>query len=137
MKATWTLLLSVTLTVISILYSGPVVAEAQSTSVPAVTIVRRNPRFDVLIAPNTTVEKLADGFSWVEGPVWHRKEHFLLFSDVIANTIFKWHEGTQRDRLFTGWEEGVREQYRSRERHLDGVRREEGRCVVYQWPRIF
>jgi gluconolactonase len=83
---------SVILSVTSVLYRQPAAAEAQSTSAPAVTIMRRDPRFDALIAPNTTVEKIADGFSWVEGPVWHRKEHFLLFSDVVANTIFKWQE---------------------------------------------
>ncbi len=35
-----------------------------------------------------TVEKIADGFQFVEGPVW--KDGALLFSDIPANTIYKW-----------------------------------------------
>jgi gluconolactonase len=29
----------------------------------------------------------------VEGPAWNRKEHYLLFSDIPANSIFMWKEG--------------------------------------------
>src|SRR6266540_3476697 len=36
--------------------------------------------------PNITVEKVAAGFRFTEGPVWSR-EGFLLFSDVPANHI--------------------------------------------------
>lgn len=35
------------------------------------------------------VEKLSGGFKFVEGPVWD-KRGFLLFSDISANTIYKW-----------------------------------------------
>lgn len=35
------------------------------------------------------VEKVAGGFLFLEGPVWH-KDGFLLFSDVPQNKIFKW-----------------------------------------------
>lgn len=34
------------------------------------------------------VEKIADGFQFVEGPVW--KDGALLFSDIPANTIYQW-----------------------------------------------
>ncbi|MCX7798422.1 MAG: SMP-30/gluconolactonase/LRE family protein [Melioribacter sp.] len=34
------------------------------------------------------VEKIADGFQFVEGPVW--KDGSLLFSDIPANTVYKW-----------------------------------------------
>ncbi len=34
------------------------------------------------------VEKIADGFQFLEGPVW--KDGSLLFSDIPANTIYKW-----------------------------------------------
>lgn len=36
-----------------------------------------------------TLEKIADGFKFVEGPVWH-PDGYLLFSDIPANTIYKW-----------------------------------------------
>lgn len=35
-----------------------------------------------LIAPGATVERLATGFNFTEGPVWNRLEQYLLFSDM-------------------------------------------------------
>ena len=59
-------------------------------------LTRSEARFDQLIPPGTAVEKIADGFTWVEGPVWHRKGRYLLFSDIPSNRILKWkaEEGT-------------------------------------------
>lgn len=57
------------------------------------TIVRHDPRFDVLIPKGAKLEKIADGFTWVEGPVWDKKEQALLFSDIPANTVYQWKEG--------------------------------------------
>ena len=42
---------------------------------------------------HATIEVLADGYIWSEGPVWVKDGGFLLFSDVPKNTIFKWKEG--------------------------------------------
>jgi gluconolactonase len=56
-------------------------------------IVRFDPRLDQLLPRDATVEKVADGFAWVEGPVWNRKRGYLLFSDIPNNSIFKWQEG--------------------------------------------
>jgi len=42
-----------------------------------------------IIAPNTKVEKVADGFSFTEGPVWH-PDGYLLFSDPNTNTIYRY-----------------------------------------------
>ena len=36
------------------------------------------------------LEKIATGFQFIEGPVWHNDR--LLFSDVPANKIFSWHK---------------------------------------------
>src|SRR5574341_440743 len=57
------------------------------------TIVRLDPRLDRLVPPGATLEKLADGFAWVEGPAWHRQGGYLLFSDIPNNAVFKWQEG--------------------------------------------
>ncbi|MGH7536185.1 MAG: SMP-30/gluconolactonase/LRE family protein, partial [Gemmatimonadales bacterium] len=57
------------------------------------TIVRRDPRFDRLVPRDARVEKIADGFTWVEGPAWSRAGGFLLFSDIPNNSVFKWQEG--------------------------------------------
>lgn len=42
-----------------------------------------------IVDRNTQVEKVAVGFEFTEGPLWH-PEGFLLFSDIPANTIYKW-----------------------------------------------
>lgn len=50
----------------------------------------RDTRFDELVPPNATIERLADGFAWSEGPVWIEDGTFLLFSDIPNNTIYRW-----------------------------------------------
>ncbi len=42
-----------------------------------------------IISPNTNVSKVADGFSFTEGPVWH-PDGYLLFSDPNTNTIYRY-----------------------------------------------
>ena len=63
-----------------------------------------DPRLNALIAPGTSIEKLASGFDWSEGPVWIKagkpplssgppsmlKGGYLLFSDVPSNTVYRW-----------------------------------------------
>jgi gluconolactonase len=56
-------------------------------------IIRKDPRFDKLVPRNAFLEKLADGFQWVEGPVWIKDGGYLLFSDIPINVIWKWQEG--------------------------------------------
>ncbi|MBX2898140.1 MAG: SMP-30/gluconolactonase/LRE family protein [Cyclobacteriaceae bacterium] len=56
------------------------------------TIERLNPALDALIDGYATVEILAEGYEWSEGPVWIEKENMLLFSDVPKNTVYKWTE---------------------------------------------
>lgn len=56
-------------------------------------IVRLDPRFDKLVPQDAALEKIADGFTWVEGPAWSRKGGYLLFSDIPNNSVFKWKEG--------------------------------------------
>lgn len=42
-----------------------------------------------ILDDNAQVEKVAGGFQFTEGPLWHPKR-FLLFSDIPANTIYQW-----------------------------------------------
>ncbi|HRH60920.1 MAG TPA: SMP-30/gluconolactonase/LRE family protein, partial [Chitinophagaceae bacterium] len=42
-----------------------------------------------IIAPGTAIDKIADGFSFTEGPVWH-PDGYLLFSDPNTNTIYRY-----------------------------------------------
>lgn len=59
----------------------------------AATITTFDPRFDQLVPKNAKLEKIADGFTWVEGPVWHKQGGYLLFSDIPANAVYQWKPG--------------------------------------------
>ena len=50
---------------------------------------RVDPGLDAIVPEELTIEKLADGFIFTEGPVWV-PEGYLLFSDPNANTIYRW-----------------------------------------------
>jgi gluconolactonase len=43
-----------------------------------------------LVDPNVEIEKLATGFTFTEGPIWHPTEHHLLFSDMPGDVRRKW-----------------------------------------------
>lgn len=69
-------------------------AAASIALTPAeIKIVRLDPALDKLIAPDAKVEKLATGYKWTEGPVWNKKDGYLLFSDIPNNRIIKYKEG--------------------------------------------
>jgi len=65
---------------------------AWAETVPA-AITSLDPRFDQLVPKDAKLEKIADGFTWVEGPVWHKQGGFLLFSDIPVNAVYKWRPG--------------------------------------------
>ena len=71
------------------------VPNVRPVSAGAGTILRVDPRFDELVPTNATIEKLADGFVFIEGPVWLSGESRLLFSDVPGNTIYQWKEAEE------------------------------------------
>jgi len=54
-------------------------------------IERLDAAFDALIPEGAGFEVLAEGFHWLEGPVWDAARGHLLFSDVVANAIYRWH----------------------------------------------
>jgi gluconolactonase len=52
--------------------------------------VRRvDPALDAIVPAGLSIEKLAGGFIFTEGPVWV-PDGYLLFSDPNANTIYRW-----------------------------------------------
>jgi gluconolactonase len=57
-----------------------------------VDVERLDPRIDAIVPPNVKVVKLAEGFEFLEGPVWV-DEGYLLFSDPNANRIYRFREG--------------------------------------------
>jgi len=65
---------------------------AQQEALIKIDVIRLDSRFDKLVPSNVKIEKIAGGHKWVEGPVWNRRESFLLFSDIPNNSIYKWQE---------------------------------------------
>lgn len=44
-----------------------------------------------LVQPDAELTKLADGFQFTEGPAWSAREARLYFSDIPADTIYRYH----------------------------------------------
>lgn len=53
-------------------------------------IERLDPALDKLVPEDAEMEIIGEGFEWSEGPVWIRDGKFLLFSDVLTNTVHRW-----------------------------------------------
>ena len=52
-------------------------------------VVKRDPGLEAIVPPNAKIEKIAGGFQFTEGPVWH-PDGYLLFSDPNNNVIYRW-----------------------------------------------
>jgi gluconolactonase len=59
---------------------------------PDADIVVLDPRFRRLVLDNAAIRRLATGFHFTEGPVWFGDGRYLLFSDIPADTIYRWDE---------------------------------------------
>jgi gluconolactonase len=53
-------------------------------------IERVDPALDAIVEPNATLERVASGFVFTEGPVWSG-DGSLLFSSPNTNIIYRWH----------------------------------------------
>jgi gluconolactonase len=55
-------------------------------------IVRLDPALDAIVSADAALETIGDRFGLTEGPVWVQDgaSGHLLFSDLIANVIYKW-----------------------------------------------
>ena len=47
-------------------------------------------RFRSIVSEDAEVERLAGGFDFTEGPVWHPYEKFLIFSDMPGDHMRRW-----------------------------------------------
>jgi gluconolactonase len=54
-----------------------------------------------IIKKDAKVEVVAEGFQFTEGPAWLDNDKMLLFSDVPANTIYKWTEAKGKEVYLT------------------------------------
>lgn len=77
-------------------------------------------RFLALRLLSGTVEQLASGFYWAEGPVWFGDGRYLLFSDIPNNRILRWDECT-----------GTTSVFRNPSQHANGLARDaQGRLLA-------
>jgi len=53
----------------------------------------RDRRFRRYVLDNASLEVLASGFRWLEGPVWMGDADCLLFQDIPNNRTMRWTEG--------------------------------------------
>jgi len=58
---------------------------------------RLDPGLDAVIDATAPITVLGEGYRWAEGPVWLRKQGWLLFTDVPGNTIWRWRPGRGTD----------------------------------------
>ena len=61
---------------------------------PDPSVISISPAFDRLRLPAASVERLATGCRWCEGPVWFGDGRFLLWGDIPNNRIMRWDEET-------------------------------------------
>jgi len=49
--------------------------------------------FRAILVPDAELRLIANGFQFTEGPAWFDEGRYLLFSDIPADTIYRWKEG--------------------------------------------
>ena len=64
--------------------------EARVGVAVATDVLRRDTALDAVLPRDATIERLATGFLFTEGPVWIGDGGYLLFSDPNANRIYRW-----------------------------------------------
>jgi gluconolactonase len=67
---------------------------------PDPSVVVLDPSFLKYRLFSASVERLATGFRWMEGPVWFGDGRYLLVSDVAGNRIVRWDEVTGASSIF-------------------------------------
>jgi gluconolactonase len=99
---------------------GPQIAFSPSARLPDPRIHILDERALALRLLSGTVEQLATGFYWAEGPQWFGDGRYLLFSDIPNNRILRWDDADGRLSTF-----------RSPSNHANGLARDRhGRLLV-------
>jgi gluconolactonase len=77
---------------VALLVSGAAAAQTHPPFQHIGKVIRDSPELDAIIAPDASIEVLASGFGWTEGPVWIKRGGYLLFSDIPRNSVMRWME---------------------------------------------
>jgi gluconolactonase len=54
------------------------------------TLDIRHPKLNSVVGETVSFEKLGADFLFTEGPLWHRRDRYLLFSDMPGDHLRKW-----------------------------------------------
>jgi len=99
---------------------GPNCPFTPSTRLPDPCIEVLDERFLALRLLSGTVEQVASGFYWAEGPVWFGDGRYLLFSDIPNNRILRWDDCS-----------GASSEFRKPSNHANGLARDaQGRLLA-------
>ncbi|TDP01277.1 MULTISPECIES: SMP-30/gluconolactonase/LRE family protein [Marinomonas] len=77
-------------------FSGGAVADPLTLRYPDVNVKVLDDSFLKYRLFNASVERLATGMRWAEGPVWSGDGRYLLVSDIANNRIMRWDEITNQ-----------------------------------------
>ena len=66
----------------------------ESQRYPDPRVISIDKAFDQYRLALASVERIASGCRWAEGPVWFGDGRYLLWSDIPNNRIMKWEEQT-------------------------------------------
>lgn len=71
---------------------SPAPTTAGDANTSGFAIIKLDPALDAIVSPDAPLETIGDRFGLTEGPVWIQDgaSGYLLFSDLIANVIYKW-----------------------------------------------
>jgi len=50
----------------------------------------RGSRLGQVLDTGAELERVATGFQFLEGPVWHPEGRYLVFSDILGNCLYRW-----------------------------------------------
>jgi len=99
---------------------GPSFPFTPSQTLPDARIEMLDERFAALRLLSGTVEQLASGFYWAEGPVWFGDGRYLLFSDIPNDRILRWDDAS-----------GALAEWRKPSHHANGLARDaQGRLLA-------
>jgi gluconolactonase len=65
-----------------------IVGDAANEKTTALSVDRLDSSIDTIVPANATMERVATGFTWVEGPIWI-PAGYLLFAEITSNSIRK------------------------------------------------
>ena len=99
---------------------APLVAFTRNTRCPDPSVVALQPEFLTYRVYSSSVEQLASGCHWAEGPVWLADHRCLLWSDIPGNRILRWDDQT-----------GQVSPFRAPSNHANGLARDlQGRLLA-------